>query len=169
VREHYDIEIEMVMPDATAVGQLVREKGLFSFLRDGHQECCAVRKIQPLRQKLRGLDAWITGQRQDQSVTRTSVPTEQDDRAFGSEDHPLVKYNPLAQWSSRDVWDYIHANDVPYNELHERGFTSIGCEPCTRPIGPHQHEREGRWWWEEAEGKECGLHEQNVQPVAAVD
>lgn len=169
VRERYDLEIEMLMPDASAVGQLVREKGLFSFLRDGHQECCAIRKIQPLREKLRGLDAWITGQRQDQSVTRTSVPTEQDDHAFGSNDHPLVKYNPLAQWSSQDVWDYIRANDVPYNELHNRGFTSIGCEPCTRPTGPHQHEREGRWWWEEAEDKECGLHEQNVKPVAAVD
>jgi phosphoadenosine phosphosulfate reductase len=169
VREHYDIEIELLTPDATALGQLVREKGLFSFYRDGHQECCAVRKIQPLRQKLSGLDAWITGQRQDQSVTRASVPTEQDDHAFGSDAQPLVKYNPLAEWTSRDVWDYIHANDVPYNELHDSGFASIGCEPCTRPVAPHQHEREGRWWWEQEQEKECGLHEQNVQPVTAVD
>lgn len=169
VREHYGIEIELLMPQADAVGKLVREKGLFSFHRDGHQECCAVRKIQPLRERLTQLDAWITGQRQDQSVTRSNVPVEQNDTAFGSEAQPLVKFNPLADWTSGDVWDYIRANDVPYNALHDRGFVSIGCEPCTRPTGPHQHEREGRWWWEEAKGKECGLHGQNEPPVRAVD
>lgn len=168
VREHYGIEIDLVMPDPDAVGDLVREKGLFSFYRDGHQECCAVRKIEPLRRKLRGLEAWITGQRQDQSVTRASVPEEQEDLAFGTEDHPLVKFNPLAEWTSADVWRYIRDHDVPYNELHDEGFVSIGCEPCTRPVGPHQHEREGRWWWEHADGKECGLHSQNVQPMKAV-
>lgn len=168
VREHYGITIELVMPDAQAVGELVREKGLFSFYGDSHQECCALRKIQPLRDKLATLDAWITGQRQDQSMTRTSVPTEQDDQAFGSEERPLVKFNPLAEWTSADVWRYIRDNDVPYNELHDRGFVSIGCEPCTRAIGPHQHERDGRWWWEDADGKECGLHSQNVQPMKAV-
>ena len=168
VREHYGIAIELVMPDADAVGDLVRKKGLFSFYRDGHQECCAVRKIEPLRRKLATLDGWITGQRQDQSVTRTSVPTEQDDVAFGTAARPLVKFNPLAAWTSADVWRYIRDNDVPYNELHDRGFVSIGCEPCTRPVGPHQHEREGRWWWEAEDGKECGLHSQNVQPMKAV-
>jgi phosphoadenosine phosphosulfate reductase len=168
VREHYGIALELVMPDPRGVGELVREKGLFSFYRDGHQECCALRKIEPLRRKLGTLDAWITGQRQDQSVTRTSVPTEQDDAAFGSSERPLVKFNPLAEWTSADVWSYIRAHDVPYNELHDRGYVSIGCEPCTRAVGPHQHEREGRWWWETADGKECGLHGQNVQPMKAV-
>ena len=162
VRDHYGIEIEMLMPDPAAVAELVRAKGLFSFYKDGHGECCAVRKIAPLRKKLATLDAWITGQRQDQSVTRTDVPHEQVDLAFSTDDHELLKYNPLAAWTSDDVWAYIRANEVPYNDLHDRGFLSIGCEPCTRPIGPGEHERAGRWWWEEATQKECGLHAQNI-------
>ena len=143
-------------------------KGLFSFYRDGHQECCAIRKIKPLRRHLGGLDAWITGQRRDQSLTRIELPTEQDDRAFSTVDHPIVKFNPLAAWTSADIWRYIRANDVPYNPLHDAGFMSIGCEPCTRPIGPHEHERNGRWWWEDEAGKECGLHAQNVRAVKFV-
>jgi phosphoadenosine phosphosulfate reductase len=168
VREHYGVEIEVLMPDPAEVAELVRNKGLFSFYRDGHQECCAIRKIQPLRRKLVRLDAWITGQRHDQSVTRADVPHEQDDAAFGTAAHPLRKFNPLADWSSADVWNYIRANDVPHNSLHERGFLSIGCEPCTRPVAPHEHERAGRWWWEEATQKECGLHAQNVRPVRII-
>jgi phosphoadenosine phosphosulfate reductase len=168
VREHYGIELEILMPDAAEVAELVRRKGLFSFYRDGHQECCAIRKIQPLRRKLAGIDAWITGQRRDQSVTRVDVPHEQDDVAFGGAGHPLRKFNPLANWTSQDVWHYIRANDVPYNPLHDRGFQSIGCEPCTRAVGPHEHERAGRWWWEEATQKECGLHTQNIRPVRII-
>lgn len=162
VRDHYDIGIELLMPEPDAVQALVREKGLFSFYKDGHNECCAVRKIEPLRRKLATLDAWITGQRKDQSVTRTNVPHEQEDQAFATAEHPLRKFNPLADWSSRDVWQYIRQHDVPVNALHQQGFVSIGCEPCTRPVGPHEHERAGRWWWEEATQKECGLHGQNV-------
>jgi len=168
VREHYGIEIEMLMPDAEEVGQLVRQKGLFSFYRDGHQECCAIRKIRPLTRKLAGLDAWITGQRRDQGVTRADVPTVQDDAAFSTAQHRVVKFNPLAGWTSREVWAYIRENQVPYNPLHDRGFVSIGCEPCTRPVGPHESERNGRWWWEQAEGKECGLHSQNLRPIRIV-
>jgi phosphoadenosine phosphosulfate reductase len=168
VRDHYGIELEVLMPDAAEVAELVRSKGLFSFYRDGHQECCAVRKIQPLRRKLAQLDAWITGQRRDQSVTRGEVPHEQDDAAFGTSARPLRKFNPLANWSSAEVWAYIRAHGVPYNPLHDRGFQSIGCEPCTRAIGPHEHERAGRWWWEEATQKECGLHAQNVRPVRMI-
>ena len=109
------------------------------------------------------VDAWITGQRRDQSPgTRAAVPVIQDDKAFARPDDQLTKYNPLANWTSQQVWDYIRANNVPYNELHDRGFISIGCEPCTRPTGPGQHEREGRWWWEEATKKECGLHAVNI-------
>lgn len=162
VREHYGVAIEMLMPEPQAVTDLVREKGLFSFYQDGHGECCGVRKIEPLRRKLRTLDAWITGQRKDQSVTRTNLLLEQEDRAFSTKEHPLLKFNPLADWSSQDVWAYIRAQKVPHNELHDRGFVSIGCQPCTRAVGPHEHERNGRWWWEEANRKECGLHSQNV-------
>jgi phosphoadenosine phosphosulfate reductase len=159
VRKHYGIEIDVVYPEAAPVEALVKAKGLFSFYEDGHQECCGVRKVAPLRRKLGTLDAWITGQRKDQSPsTRSNVPTIQADGAFSTPDRPLVKFNPLANWSSEDVWSYIRAFEVPYNALHERGFISIGCEPCTRATLPQQHEREGRWWWEEATKKECGLH-----------
>ncbi len=168
VRDRYGVEIELLMPDAAAVERLVRAKGLFSFYRDGHGECCAVRKIQPLRRKLATLDAWITGQRQDQSVTRAELPVEQVDAAFSTPGRTVTKFNPLAQWTSADVWRYIRDHDVPYNPLHDRGMRSIGCEPCTRAIGEHQHEREGRWWWEHEDDKECGLHAQNRIPVQAV-
>ncbi len=164
VRQHYNINIEFMFPDTAQVEALVREKGLFSFYRDGHQECCGIRKVVPLKRKLSTLDAWITGQRKDQSPgTRTAVPVVQDDKAFGSPDNPLVKFNPLSNWSSAQVWEYIRSNDVPFNELHNKGFISIGCEPCTRPVLPNQHEREGRWWWEEATMKECGLHSSNTK------
>ena len=165
VREQYDVQIELLMPQPEAVADLVREKGMFSFFEDGHGECCAVRKIEPLHRKLATLDGWITGQRQDQSVTRTDLPFEQVDRAFSTPEHELMKFNPLSEWSSAQVWQYIRSNGVPYNPLHDQGFVSIGCEPCTRPIGPHEHERAGRWWWEEATQKECGLHAQNVVKI----
>ncbi len=158
VREHYGITIEALYPEAAPLEQLVREKGLFSFYRDGHEECCAIRKVGPLRRKLATLDAWITGQRRDQSPTRNVVPVVQADPGALAGGRLLAKYNPLASWSSERVWNYIRGNELPYNELHERGYISIGCEPCTRPVLPNQHEREGRWWWEEATKKECGLH-----------
>lgn len=159
VRTHYGVRIDMVMPNPDAVQQLVREKGLFSFYRDGHTECCTIRKVEPLRRALTPLHAWVTGQRKDQSPgTRANVPVVQLDRTFGTPEHPLVKFNPLSGWTSKQVWDYIEIYDVPFNALHSRGFISIGCEPCTRPTTPNQHERAGRWWWEEATKKECGLH-----------
>ncbi|TGG95891.1 phosphoadenylyl-sulfate reductase [Natronospirillum operosum] len=159
VRKHYDLDLEVLAPERERVEALVREKGLFSFYEDGHKECCGIRKVDGLKRKLATVDAWITGQRRDQSPsTRSDVPVVEADTAFGSPEHPLVKFNPLANWSSQQVWEYIRMFDVPYNPLHERGFISIGCEPCTRPVLPNQHEREGRWWWEEATLKECGLH-----------
>ena len=158
VRKHYGIKIEVMYPDATQLENLVTAKGLFSFYEDGHQECCGIRKVAPLRRKLSTLDAWITGQRKDQSPTRANVPVVQVDNAFSSDDRQLIKFNPLANWTSADVWMYIRSYEVPHNPLHERGFISIGCEPCTRPTLPQQHEREGRWWWEDATKKECGLH-----------
>jgi len=163
VRSHYGIAIETMFPQPEAVQMLVREKGLFSFFVDGHSECCGIRKVEPLKRALAPLSAWITGQRKDQSPgTRADVPVVQIDRTFGSEASPLVKFNPLSFWTSKQVWRYIREHDVPYNALHDRGFVSIGCEPCTRTIQPGQHEREGRWWWEEATKKECGLHAGNV-------
>ena len=164
VREHYRIPVETFFPQPDAVEKLVREKGLFSFYKDGHKECCGVRKVEPLVRALKPLKAWITGQRRDQSPgTRAEVPVVQIDPTFGAPERPLVKFNPLANWSSKDVWAYIRQNEVPYNALHDRGFFSIGCEPCTRPVNPGQHEREGRWWWEEETMKECGLHAGNVK------
>ncbi|MBZ2187949.1 phosphoadenylyl-sulfate reductase [Alcanivorax sp. JB21] len=162
VRNHYGIDIEVMFPDATRVERLVREKGLFSFYQDDHGECCGIRKVEPLKRKLATLDAWITGQRKDQSPTRAEIPLVQADTALAAPGQQLIKFNPLANWSSQRVWDYIRGNEVPYNPLHEQGFVSIGCEPCTRPVLPGQHEREGRWWWEEATKKECGLHVTNI-------
>lgn len=163
VRKHYGIEIEVLFPDTEAVQDLVNKKGLFSFYEDGHSECCGIRKVAPLKRKLATVDAWITGQRKDQSPgTRNDVPVVQEDTTFSTETNTLVKFNPLANWTSKEVWDYIRMSEAPYNELHERGFISIGCQPCTRPVLPGQHEREGRWWWEEATQKECGLHAGNL-------
>ena len=162
VRDHYKIPVEVFFPKPDAVEKLVREKGLYSFYRDGHKECCDVRKVEPLRRALSTLGAWVTGQRRDQSPgTRAQVPVVQADPTFSTPTNQLVKFNPLANWSSKQVWQYIRENDVPYNALHERGFVSIGCEPCTKAILPGQHEREGRWWWEDATKKECGLHAGN--------
>ncbi len=163
VRDYYGIEISLLSPDPVALASLVKRKGLFSFYQDGHQECCGVRKIEPLSRHLVHYEAWITGQRQDQSPTRSLLPQRQIDGAFSDDHHELIKYNPLSGWSSADVWQYIRNNDVPYNELHDRGFISIGCEPCTRPVGPNEHERAGRWWWEEATKRECGLHIINLE------
>ena len=163
VRRHYKLPIETLHPDSDRLGQLIQDKGLFSFFEDGHEECCRIRKLEPLRNKLATVDAWITGQRRDQSPTRSDVPVVQLDRSFSSAEHPVIKINPLANWSSEDVWNYIRLFDVPYNKLHDAGFISIGCEPCTRAVGPNQHEREGRWWWEEATIKECGLHRNNIE------
>lgn len=163
VREHYSLNLETLHPDPESLSKLVNSKGLYSFYADGHEECCGIRKVEPLRAKLAGLDAWITGQRRDQSPSRAAVPVIQIDNSFSTESHQLIKVNPLANWSSEDVWNYIQMFDVPYNQLHQRGYISIGCEPCTRAVRPNQHEREGRWWWEEATIKECGLHIDNLQ------
>lgn len=159
VRKHYKIDIELMAPDAERLQAFVKEKGLFSFFEDGHKECCGIRKVEPLKRKLSTLNAWVSGQRKDQSPsTRAEVPVIEIDHGNSSNDRKLIKFNPLANWSSKEVWDYIRLSEVPYNELHEKGFISIGCEPCTKAVLPNQHEREGRWWWEEATQKECGLH-----------
>jgi phosphoadenosine phosphosulfate reductase len=162
IRDKYALNLTVLSPQASALEKLTREKGLFSFYRDGHEECCAIRKTEPLRRHLQSFDGWITGQRKDQSPTRALVPVAQIDDTFAGREKILLKFNPLANWSSADVWNYIRMFDIPFNPLHERGFISIGCEPCTRPVGPNQHEREGRWWWEADHAKECGLHKSNA-------
>lgn len=163
VRQHYGIDIDVLFPDAAEVQELVAKKGLFSFYQDGHKECCGIRKVRPLRRKLSTLDAWITGQRKDQSPdTRATIPVIQVDTAFSTANHSLIKFNPLSNWSSAKVWQYIRENNVPYNKLHEKGYISIGCEPCTKAILPNQHERKGRWWWENPGQKECGFHSINL-------
>lgn len=164
IRSHYGVRLEVFAPQAEAVQRLVGEKGLFSFRQDGHSECCGIRKVEPLRRALAGASAWMTGQRRDQSPgTRAAVPVVELDTTFGSVDAPLLKFNPLAAWTSEQVWRYLRGAGIPVNPLHGRGFVSIGCEPCTRPIWPGEHERAGRWWWEEATQKECGLHAGNLE------
>jgi phosphoadenosine phosphosulfate reductase len=158
VRVHYALDLELFAPDPAQLQPFVRRKGLFSFYEDGHKECCAIRKVEPLRRALSTRRAWMTGQRRDQSPSRAQVNALEIDPAFSGCEGALIKLNPLASWSSEQVWSYIRERGVPYNPLHERGFLSIGCEPCTRPTHPGQHEREGRWWWEATAEKECGLH-----------
>ena len=167
VEKRYGIRIEYMFPDAVEVQGLVRTKGLFSFYEDGHQECCRIRKVRPLRRALKGLRAWITGQRKDQSPgTRSEIPVVQVDPVFEGLDGgngSLIKWNPVANVNGNDIWTFLRTMDVPVNSLHSQGYVSIGCEPCTRPVLPGQHEREGRWWWEDAKAKECGLHKGNLK------
>jgi phosphoadenosine phosphosulfate reductase len=162
VRDQYDLDLQLLSPDREALEKFTRNKGLFSFYEDGHEECCQIRKVEPLRRKLANVDVWITGQRRDQSPSRTDVPLVQLDKGNAAPGKTLIKVNPLANWTLQRVWESIRLLEVPYNPLHDRGFISIGCEPCTRTVGPGQHEREGRWWWEEATIKECGLHRGNL-------
>jgi phosphoadenosine phosphosulfate reductase len=154
-RKHYNMQIELLFPRTTAVEAMVSLHGpnLFYDSVEQRRECCRIRKVQPLARKLSNLKAWICGLRREQSVTRTAVAPVEWDAAFG-----LYKINPLAEVSEAWVWDYIKAHNVPFNKLHAEGFPSIGCAPCTRAIKPGEDVRAGRWWWEIAEHRECGLH-----------
>jgi phosphoadenosine phosphosulfate reductase len=170
VRKRYDVDVALMSPEAAALEPFVKKKGLFSFYDDGHEECCGIRKVAPLRRTLSGFRAWATGQRRDQSpATRSDILVVERDRTFPGVDPaaPLVKLNPLARWTSAQTWQFIREHNVPFNPLHERGFVSIGCEPCTRATLPGEHERAGRWWWEESTKRECGLHIGNVAPATS--
>ena len=163
VRARYLVEMTVTSPDPVPLEALVRRKGLFSFYQDGHGECCGIRKVDPLRRALTSFRAWATGQRRDQNAaTRSSLPVVEQDPVFSGVEGPLVKLNPLARWSHERLWDYLRRENVPVNPLHERGFASIGCAPCTRPVAAGQPERDGRWWWESDGSKECGLHAGNL-------
>ena len=151
----YGVKIDVFFPLNEKVQELYQTQGI-----NGHYEsienrknCCNIRKIEPLKRALRGLDVWITGLRAAQSVTRVDMPLVEWDENF-----KVIKVNPLINWSEKNVWDYIKTNKVPYNKLHDKGFPSIGCAPCTRAIKDGEDIRAGRWWWENPEHKECGLH-----------
>ena len=156
VRERYGVAIDWYFPERAAVEALERQKGLFSFREslENRQECCRIRKVEPLGRALSGLSGWITGLRSEQSVTRAALAPLELDAAHGG----ILKINPLAAWSEAQVWDYAKQRRIPVNRLHHQGYPSIGCAPCTRAIQPGEHPRAGRWWWENPEHKECGLH-----------
>jgi phosphoadenosine phosphosulfate reductase len=167
IRKRYGIQVEVFFPDAVGVEGMVRRHGLNLFYEsiELRRLCCEMRKVEPLKRALEGLDAWMTGLRREQGVTRTSLDKVQIDR-----DHRgIYKVNPLADWSKEQVWDHIRENNVPYNRLHDRGYPSIGCAPCTRAIQAGEDARAGRWWWENPETRECGLHYQGGQVVRQQD
>lgn len=156
VRQRYGLTVEVYSPEATAIQELVTLRGPNSFYESvaDRKECCHVRKVEPIARALRGLDAWITGLRRDQAPSRMGIRKIERDPRHGD----IIKVMPLADWTWDDVWEYIRHNDVPYNELHDRGYPSIGCAPCTRAVAADEDRRSGRWWWERHTPKECGIH-----------
>lgn len=155
IEQHYGYQVQQFTPDAAAVDAYVAAHGRNAFYDsvELRKECCRIRKVEPLKRALAGKQAWITGQRRAQSSTRTELAIKEYDAG-----HQMTKFNPLADWSEQDVWHYIRSNHVPYNALHDQSYPSIGCEPCTRAISPGEDIRAGRWWWEDPDSKECGLH-----------
>ena len=154
--KRFGINIKVYFPDAEQVENMVNSKGINLFYEsiENRKMCCNIRKIVPMKRALKGIEAWVTGLRADQSVTRQDLPMVSWDDNFG-----IVKINPLRNWTEEEVWEAIKGNNIPYNPLHDKGFPSIGCLPCTRAIEPGEDIRSGRWWWELPENKECGLHE----------
>lgn len=151
----YKIDIQVFSPDSASVEDMVNRKGINLFFQsiENRKECCRVRKIEPLKRAFQGLDVWICGLRREQSATRIQNQLVEWDESNG-----LIKLNPLIDWTEQQVWDYVRQNSVPYNVLHDKGFPSIGCQPCTRAVFPGEDIRAGRWWWENPDTKECGLH-----------
>jgi thioredoxin-dependent adenylylsulfate APS reductase len=158
VRDRYGIEVEVVFPDPAEVVQMVRQHGqnLFYESVEKRQLCCRLRKVEPMRRYFAtaGVDAWIAGLRRDQGVTRTETAKVEVDETHGG----ILKINPLADWTLERVWDYVRDHNVPVNRLHKQGYPSVGCDPCSRAIQPGEDVRAGRWWWENPETKECGIH-----------
>jgi phosphoadenosine phosphosulfate reductase len=156
IRERYGVQIEVFFPEAMGVEKMVRENGLNLFYNSVklRKLCCGVRKVEPLNRALKNLDAWMTGLRREQAATRVDVRKVELDKDHGD----IVKINPLVDWRYDDVWEYIRKNNLPYNRLHKQGYPSIGCAPCTRAVKPGEDLRAGRWWWENPNTKECGLH-----------
>jgi phosphoadenosine phosphosulfate reductase len=156
IRKKYDIQIEAYFPEQREIEEMVKIKGMNLMYEsvENRKLCCEIRKVHPLNRALSNLDGWITGLRREQAITRTNINKLEIDSSHGS----ITKINPLADWTNGMIWDYIHKNNVPYNKLHDSGYPSIGCEPCTRAIHAGEDPRAGRWWWENATQKECGLH-----------
>jgi phosphoadenosine phosphosulfate reductase len=166
VRKRYGLRINVYQPWPDSVEAYIEQHGVDGFY-DGVEQrkaCCAVRKVEPLRRALARKKAWITGLRREQSDTRAALPDNEFDAAFG-----LWKFSPLADWTEEDVWVYLRSNHIPYNTLHDKGYPSIGCEPCTRAVKKGEHPRAGRWWWEQdGARKECGLHEIPVKVLEKI-
>ena len=156
IRKKYDIQIEVYFPEHREIEEMVKIKGLNLMYEsvENRKLCCEIRKVHPLNRALSKLDGWITGLRREQAITRANIYKLEIDSSHGN----IAKINPLADWTNEMIWDYIHKNNVPYNKLHDIGYPSIGCEPCTRAIHSGEDPRAGRWWWENATQKECGLH-----------
>jgi phosphoadenosine phosphosulfate reductase len=165
MRERYGIKVEVFFPEAGRVEKMVREQGLNLFYQsvESRKLCCDIRKVEPLNRALKTLDAWITGLRREQAPTRTDLLKVETDQSHGG----MAKINPLIDWTHEQVWNYIWENNLPYNKLHDQGYPSIGCAPCTRAIKPGEDIRAGRWWWENPETKECGLHVHREELTAA--
>ena len=155
IHERYGYNVRVFRPEPAAVSEYVGRFGRDAFYesQELRKRCCHIRKVEPLERALEGKEAWITGQRREQAVTRADLKLQEFDAERG-----MVKFNPLADWSEDEVWEYIRAFDVPYNALHDQGYRSIGCAPCTRPTVAGEDVRAGRWWWEIREARECGLH-----------
>ncbi|HZA61227.1 MAG TPA: phosphoadenylyl-sulfate reductase [Nitrososphaeraceae archaeon] len=156
IRKKYDIQIEVYFPEQRETEEMVKIKGMNLMYEsvENRKLCCEIRKVHPLNRALSKLDGWITGLRREQAITRANIYKLEIDSSHGN----IVKINPLADWTNEMIWDYIHKNNVPYNKLHDSGYPSIGCEPCTRAVHRGEDPRAGRWWWEDATQKECGLH-----------
>ena len=162
LRERYSVPLQIYFPEHTQVENYVARNGVNAFYDsvENRKECCRIRKVLPLKRALAGKQAWLTGMRRDQAVTRGGLEISSFDA-----DHGLQKINPLLDWTNAEVWEYIKKNDVPYNKLHDRFYPSIGCAPCTRSVTPGEDIRSGRWWWESEGGRECGLHVAKVTPI----
>ncbi|MGZ8460496.1 MAG: phosphoadenylyl-sulfate reductase [Candidatus Deferrimicrobiaceae bacterium] len=160
VRRRMGVRIEWRFPERAAVEELEGSKGLYSFREslENRHECCRIRKVEPLSRALSGLRAWVTGQRREQAVTRRDLPVVEIDETHEG----ILKLNPLAGWTEGEVREYVRKRGLPVNRLHDMGYPSIGCAPCTRPVAPGEDPRAGRWWWERPEQKECGLHARNA-------
>ncbi len=161
VRSRYGVTIDVYFPDTSSAQKMVKQHGLNLFYQsvEFRKLCCEIRKVEPLGRALEGLDAWITGLRRDQSSSRASLLKVEEDTAHGG----IIKINPLAEWTWTEVFDYVKENGVPYNRLHNQGFLSIGCAPCTRAVKPGENQRAGRWWWELEGSQECGLHYSSIR------
>ena len=159
IQQHYERNILFFLPDPDRVQEHVNTHGTHAFYDsvELRKECCNIRKVEPLRRALQGRSAWITGQRREQTASRTELASKEYDSVFG-----LEKFNPLIDWTHDDVWAVIRGLSIPYNALHDQGYPSIGCEPCTRAIRPGEDVRAGRWWWEQRDSLECGLHASNL-------